>query len=126
MGSVEYVMVCVDCSPVVEFTVNTTTTGTQYNPRLAALADGRFVAVYGDASSNDGSGYGVFSKVFNADGTQAVAEQVVSNWFNGLKQSVGISRSGTSASSAAYSPTNFLMRRQYMSRARIARGLPSS
>jgi hypothetical protein len=66
-----------------EFTVNTTTTGTQYNPRLAALAGGQFVAVYGDASSNDGSSYGVFSKVFNANGTQAVAEQVVSTTISG-------------------------------------------
>ncbi|MCP5224097.1 MAG: cadherin-like domain-containing protein [Thauera sp.] len=60
-----------------EFTLNTTVSGTQFNPRLAALPGGKFVAVYGDASSNDGSGYGVFSKVFNADGSVAVAEQVV-------------------------------------------------
>ena len=60
-----------------EFTLNTTVSGTQFNPRLAALPGGKFVAVYGDASSNDGSGYGLFSKVFNADGTVAVAEQVV-------------------------------------------------
>jgi uncharacterized lipoprotein NlpE involved in copper resistance len=60
-----------------EFTVNTTVSGTQFNPRLAALAGGKFVALYGDASSNDGSGYGVFAKVFNADGSVAVAEQVV-------------------------------------------------
>ncbi|HQZ02781.1 MAG TPA: PKD domain-containing protein, partial [Thauera sp.] len=57
-----------------EFTLNTTVSGTQFNPRLAALPGGKFVAVYGDASANDGSGYGVFSKVFNADGSVAVAE----------------------------------------------------
>ena len=66
-----------------EFTLNTTTAGTQYNPRLAALSGGQFVAVYGDASGNDGSSYGVFSKVFNANGTQAVAEQVVSTTIAG-------------------------------------------
>ncbi|HRM67977.1 MAG TPA: PKD domain-containing protein, partial [Thauera phenylacetica] len=60
-----------------EFTLNTTVSGTQFNPRLAALADGKFVAVYGDTSGADGSGYGVFAKVFNADGSVAVAEQVV-------------------------------------------------
>ena len=66
-----------------EFTLNTTTAGTQYNPRLAALSGGQFVAVYGDASGNDGSSYGVFSRVFNANGTQAVAEQVVSTTISG-------------------------------------------
>ncbi|RTL17565.1 MAG: tandem-95 repeat protein, partial [Rhodocyclaceae bacterium] len=60
-----------------EFTLNTTVSGTQFNPRLAALPGGKFVALYGDASSNDGGGYGVFSKVFNADGSVEVAEQVV-------------------------------------------------
>ena len=60
-----------------EFALNTTVSGTQFNPRLAALPGGKFVVVYGDASANDGSGYGVFSKVFNADGTVAVAEQGV-------------------------------------------------
>jgi large repetitive protein len=59
-----------------EFTVNTTTMGTQFEPRLAALSGGQFVAVWAD-TSNDGSGYGVFSKVFNADGSEAVAEQRV-------------------------------------------------
>jgi hypothetical protein len=66
-----------------EFTLNTTTSGTQYNPRLAALAGGQFVVVYGDASGNDGSSYGVFSKVFNANGTQAVAEQLVNTTISG-------------------------------------------
>ena len=63
-----------------EFTLNTTTRAR--NPRPAALAGGQFVVLYGDASGNDGS-YGVFSKVFNASGTQAVAEQVVNTTISG-------------------------------------------
>jgi|GEM_PF-1111909 len=66
-----------------EFTINTTTTGTQYEPSLAALPGGKFVALWSDASGNDGSSYGVFARVFNSDGTQAVAEQVVNTTISG-------------------------------------------
>ncbi|MHB1186315.1 PKD domain-containing protein, partial [Thiobacillus sp.] len=65
-----------------EFTINTSTPGTQFDPHLAALSGGKFVAVWSD-TSNDGSGYGVFSKVFDANGTQAVAEQVVNTTISG-------------------------------------------
>ncbi|MBK8918090.1 MAG: hypothetical protein IPM73_08615 [Betaproteobacteria bacterium] len=66
-----------------EFTLNSTTTGTQYNPRLAALGGGQFVALYGDASGNDGDGYGVFAKLFNADGSVAAVEQVATATVSG-------------------------------------------
>src|SRR5712691_12469473 len=37
-----------------EFLVNTTTVGLQIDPSITTLADGRFVAVWSDASQTDG------------------------------------------------------------------------
>ncbi|HRL76514.1 MAG TPA: PKD domain-containing protein, partial [Candidatus Accumulibacter phosphatis] len=51
-----------------EFRVNTTTGGTQADPRIAALSDGGFVVVWSDYDGTDGSGYGIFAQRFNASG----------------------------------------------------------
>ncbi|RTL21247.1 MAG: hypothetical protein EKK55_16455, partial [Rhodocyclaceae bacterium] len=56
-----------------EFRVNSTTSGEQYEPEVAALADGRFVVVWRD-NSQDGSSYGVYAQRYNADGTAAGSE----------------------------------------------------
>lgn len=55
-----------------EFLLNGTTAGAQSQPDLAALADGRLVAVYTDESRSD-----VRVQIVNADGTQAGPDQVV-------------------------------------------------
>jgi Ca2+-binding RTX toxin-like protein len=62
-----------------EFLVNTTTTGTQERPTIAALADGCFVAAWKDESESGGdtSGDAVRAQVFNADGTKSGAELLV-------------------------------------------------
>jgi hypothetical protein len=52
-----------------EFTVNTTTAGSQKNPALAALPDGRFVAAWTGPD-------GVHGQVFNADGSRSGSEFV--------------------------------------------------
>jgi Ca2+-binding RTX toxin-like protein len=51
-----------------EFLVNTTTALNQMNPVVGALADGSFVVAW-DSGGQDGSGTGVYSQHFNADGS---------------------------------------------------------
>ncbi len=64
---------------VPEFVVNTTTLGSQDNSRITALADGRFVASWRDASASTGdtSGTAIRARIFNSDGTQSVPEFMV-------------------------------------------------
>ncbi len=61
------------------FVANSTTPGNQntqstYTENVTGLADGRFVVAWEDSNGLDGSGYGIFARVFEADGT-AVAPQ---------------------------------------------------
>jgi len=49
-----------------ELRVNTTTSGVQWDPAVAADPSGNFVVVW---TSHDGSGYGVYGQRFNAAGT---------------------------------------------------------
>src|SRR5690349_2947688 len=51
--------------------VNTTTTGNQTAPSVAAFSDGRFVVVWEGAGPNGSGGQdaaGVYQRLFNADG----------------------------------------------------------
>jgi hypothetical protein len=50
------------------FQVNTLTSGNQYEARVATLADGGFVVVWGDSSGADGSGWGTYARRYNAAG----------------------------------------------------------
>ncbi len=59
-----------------EFLVNTTTDGTQNIPQVAGLADGRFIATW---MSIDGSDFAIRAQVFNADGSKAGAELLISD-----------------------------------------------
>ena len=56
-----------------EFRVNTFTTGNQSYPRVAMDADGDFVVAW-ESDGQDGSGYGVFARRFNAAGVAQGAE----------------------------------------------------
>ena len=56
-----------------EFGVNTSASGNQYEPDVAATADGRFVIVW-RSDGQDGSSAGVYAQRFNADGTTAGTE----------------------------------------------------
>lgn len=51
-----------------QFQVNTLTTGNQYETRVATLADGGFVVVWGDSSGADGSGWGTYARRYDAAG----------------------------------------------------------
>jgi Ca2+-binding RTX toxin-like protein len=64
---------------VPEFLVNTTPSGNQLDSSVTALADGRFVVTWSDASQSGGdtSGQAVRARIFNADGTQFVPEFLV-------------------------------------------------
>lgn len=61
-----------------EIHVNTTTCGTQYTSRVASLSGGQFVVVWRDDSGNDGDGYGVFARCFDAGGQPIGGEFVAS------------------------------------------------
>lgn len=52
-----------------EFVVNATTASTQSRPAAAGLEGGRFVVAWEDHASADGSGFGIFARVFEGDGT---------------------------------------------------------
>jgi Ca2+-binding RTX toxin-like protein len=62
-----------------EFLVNTTTYATQSLPKIAALANGRFVAVWSDwsATGGDTSESAIRAQMFNADGTKFGGELLV-------------------------------------------------
>ncbi len=64
-----------------EFLVNTTTAGDQYRSSVTALADGRFVVSWRDASitGDDISGDAVRAQVYNADGSTSGAEFLVNS-----------------------------------------------
>ena len=58
-----------------EFRINTTTAGTQYEPAIQALPDGRLVVVWSDASN--GTDVDVRARIVTADGQESVPEFVV-------------------------------------------------
>ena len=61
-----------------EFLVNTATAGSQSGPTVTALAGGRFVVSWEDAQG-DGSGYGIKTQMFNANGTPSGGELLINN-----------------------------------------------
>ena len=62
-----------------EFLANTTTTNSQSQPTITALANGRFVVAWTDLSQTGGdtSQYAIRAQVFNADGSTLGAEFLV-------------------------------------------------
>jgi hypothetical protein len=56
-----------------EFRVNATTADQQINPAITGLEDGGFVVTW-SSNNQDGSGYGTYAQVYNADGTVRAAE----------------------------------------------------
>jgi len=67
-----------------EFQMNTTMNNHQQRPRLAALADGRFVVTW-KSQAIDGSGWGVFGQLFELDGTKQGSEFQVNSWTAGAQ-----------------------------------------
>jgi len=67
-----------------EFVVNTQTSGWQESlgdlaETVTGLAGGRFAVVWSDGSGQDGSGWGVFARVYEADGTAVNGAQILVN-----------------------------------------------
>jgi predicted Ser/Thr protein kinase len=56
-----------------EFRVNTYTTGSQGSPSIASLSDGKFVVAW-MSNGQDGSDYGVYGQMYNADGSKYSSE----------------------------------------------------
>ena len=73
-----------------EFFINETENGSQVDVRLAALDNGGFAAVWSD-SGNDGSGYGIFGRRFDASGTAIDANDFqVNSAISGTQADAGI------------------------------------
>ena len=62
-----------------QFLVNSTSTGMQRDPIVAMNASGGFVVVFQDESGNDGDGWGIFARRFDAGGNPLGAQFVVPN-----------------------------------------------
>ena len=56
-----------------EVRVNQTTSGSQDTPDITVLTDGRYVIVC-ESGDQDGSGDGVYGRIYNADGTPTTGE----------------------------------------------------
>ncbi|MGH6770050.1 MAG: beta strand repeat-containing protein [Xanthobacteraceae bacterium] len=72
-----------------ELLVNTTTTNSQEQPTITALADGRFVVAWADesASGGDTSSFAVRAQVFNTDGTPSGTELLVNTTTTNIQDS---------------------------------------
>lgn len=57
-----------------QFTINTTTTGAQFNPSVTELADGGFFVVWRDSNASD-----IFGQRFNASGGKVDGEIVIND-----------------------------------------------
>jgi tRNA A-37 threonylcarbamoyl transferase component Bud32 len=56
-----------------EFRVNTYTTSSQSNPSVAGLSNGKFVVTW-ESSDQDGSYYGIYGQMYNADASKYSSE----------------------------------------------------
>jgi len=65
------------------FQVNTLTSGNQYEARVAMLSNGGFVAVWGDSSGPDGSGWATYARVYDAAGAALGDAFRVNEYTNG-------------------------------------------
>ena len=80
-----------------EFQVNSTTSGTQYLPAIAQLADGGFLVVWQDQSNNDGNGYGIYAQRYDASGNAVGSEFLVNETTSGHQQqpqAIGLANGG--------------------------------
>ncbi|MBA5778217.1 cadherin-like domain-containing protein, partial [Stappia sp. F7233] len=59
-----------------EFRINSYTPNEQSRPSVTALEDGGFVVAW-HSNGQDGSGYGVFRKIYNADGTERIGPSYI-------------------------------------------------
>ncbi len=82
----------VDGTPVAdEFLVNSEFDNAQLSPEVTALADGRFVVSWETTDSiQDGDGYAIKARLFNADGTPVADEFLVNSEFTDRQQTVDI------------------------------------
>ena len=69
-----------------EIRVNTTTTDTQDSPDLAMDSAGNFAVVW-ESNLQDGSGTGIYGRLFNADGTARTGELLVNTTTSGNQAS---------------------------------------
>jgi hypothetical protein len=78
-----------------EFRVNTTTSADQAAPALAVASDGRFVVTW-HSQNQDSSGWGVYARLYGADGQALTGEFRVNTYTNSDQndQSVGIDGAG--------------------------------
>jgi len=77
-----------------EFRVNTYTTNDQRFPAVAADGSGNFVVVWA-SDGNDGSGFGVFGKRYNSEGSSVGPEFQVNSYMTGDQRSPAVAVDGS-------------------------------
>lgn len=82
-----------------EFSVNVTKRSPQRAPRVAAWADGRFVVTWEGAEQAGDDSWGIYARLFKADGTPATGELHVNQSVQGTQRypSVAVLTDGTFA-----------------------------
>jgi len=73
-----------------EFLVNTYTTGRQSSPAVGIDSSGGFVVVWQGAGGEDGDGYGVFGRRYDASGTALGGEFLVNTVTTGNQQNTAL------------------------------------
>ncbi len=67
-----------------EFRVNTTTSGTQSDARIASLSDGGWIVAW-ETSGQDGSQFGIYAQRYAADGSAINSEFQVNSYTNDMQ-----------------------------------------
>lgn len=65
----------------IEFQVNQTSTNSQAKPKVKYLSDGKFIVIW-ESFNQDGSGYGMYGKIFNSDASQITNEFQINSYTN--------------------------------------------
>lgn len=69
-----------------EFRINVTTRSSQHSPRVDTWTDGRFVVVWEGIDQQFDSGWGVYARLYNSDGTPATDELHINQTTNGTQR----------------------------------------
>lgn len=64
-----------------EFLVNSATAYSQAKPRVKYFSDGKFIIIW-ESFKQDGSGYGMYRRIFNSDGTANTNEFLINTYTN--------------------------------------------
>jgi hypothetical protein len=89
------------------FVVNSYTTGNQRRPEVGMSADGRFVIVW-QSLPQDGSGYGVFGRQYDAEGAPVGGEFAINSYTTGEQQFPSVAMAADGSFVVVWQGTNEL------------------